>query len=90
MQGNTQNTFRIANSIHYSSLKVNSVFVSNHNSSKNPEIEASKDNDDTECSHVIDYPFYFYLVDIRNKLVLVAGKIAELKEVNFVNDDHTI
>lgn len=78
IQGNEQKSFRIANSIHYSSLKVNSEFVTNHRSQNTPEVDVSKDTDSAENTHVIDYPFYFYLVDVRNKIVLVAGKIVEL------------
>lgn len=78
VQGNSDKSFKIAKSVHYSSLKVNSQFVTNHRETKIPEVEASKDKDSEQNFHVIDYPFYFYLVDIKDKIVLLAGKVVEL------------
>ena len=87
LEGNSDKKFKIANSVHYSSLKVNSEYATNHKGTKAPEIEVSKDTDSPESAHVVDYPFYFYLVDIRNKVILVAGKIVELEEVKFGAND---
>lgn len=86
VQGNSDKSFKISSSIVYSSLKVNSELVTNHKGTKAPEIDASKDTESSENSHVIEYPFYFYLVDIRNKVVLVAGKIVDLGTSDFSND----
>lgn len=86
VNGNNENSFKIGNALQYMSLKVTSKFTSNHKDVEVPVTQDSKDDESILETLIIDYPFTFYVTDIRSKVVLAAGKVVELKEIDFSND----
>ena len=68
-------------------IKVTADYVSNH---KDVEVAVNRDSneiDSTIDTLVLNYPFSFYITDIRKKVVLAAGKVIGLEEIKFDGDN---
>lgn len=87
IENNSDKKFKIADAVQYMSLKVTAKFNSNHKDVEVPVTQASLDQDTNLETLIVDYPFTFYLIDIRKKIVLTAGKIVELDEIKFKDND---
>jgi serine protease inhibitor len=71
------------------SLKVTAEYTSNHKDVEVPVTQDSLDKETDLETLIINYPFTFYVTDVRSKIVLAAGKVVELEQLKFNTDDDT-
>jgi serine protease inhibitor len=87
LNGNIAEEFKINDAVQYMSLKVTAKFNSNHKNVEVPITQDSKDKETDLETLLVNYPFTFYVTDVRNKVVLAAGKIVELEQIHFGGDE---